>query len=65
MNWGYSTGVWTQGLALAKQAHYHLSKVSIFSCFKFSDRVSYFGSRPASDYDPPTSTFYLAGIADV
>jgi hypothetical protein len=52
------TGVWTQGLALAREALSHYSHNSIPFCFSYiSDRILSFLHRLALDCDPPTSDF--------
>jgi hypothetical protein len=52
----YSTGVWTQRFALARQVLYHFSHASSLFCFSL-----FLGL--ASDWDPPT-TAWVAGIID-
>jgi hypothetical protein len=50
-----STGVWTQGLMVARKEFYHLSHVVALFCFSyFSGRVLHFCLGLASDCDPPT-----------
>jgi hypothetical protein len=53
-----NSGDWTQGLKLSRQAPYHLSHVLLVLVW-FSGRVS---PQVALNYDPPTSTSWVAGI---
>jgi hypothetical protein len=63
------TGVQTQGLALARQALYHLSHTpppQVLLFFRLlSDRVSLFLPRSAWDLNAPTYTTHVAGTIDV
>jgi hypothetical protein len=59
----FSTGVRIQGLILARQVIIHLAVPPVLVAIGyFSDRVSFFCSGMASDYDPSTYTFQLAEI---
>lgn len=61
-----NTGVWTQGLQLARNIHYHLNYTSILVALIIFHIVSHiFCLELASDHDPPTSASHTAGIADV
>jgi hypothetical protein len=59
-------GLWTQGLALARQAPYYLSHDFRHFCFKyFSDKVSWVLPRPALEDDPSAYTFCITGIRSI
>jgi hypothetical protein len=62
-NFFFFTGVWTQGLTLAREVLHCLSHASSPFCFSyFSDRVSCFGRGLAFDPNPSTYYFCIAGI---
>jgi hypothetical protein len=55
-NFFFTSDIWTQDLALAKHALYHLIHAPHLLCFSyFPDSISCFLSTPASNQDPPTS----------
>jgi hypothetical protein len=48
------TGVWTQGLVVARQCPTIWATPQALFWSYFSSRVSHFCPRPASNHDPPT-----------